>query len=559
MEMKRLPILLTSLLIITAFGCTTKVVNKDNVTTTEESKPKAVIASETAREKPLSGFLPQEKRNSEQPPINFHAYEYYTSAMILNQLGDYQSAVKMLTKALQYYPNSYEIRYALGEDMFQLKRYRDVLMVLEVAKPKTIQSYLLQVHSYISLNKIDSAMMLFGKMIELDPDSETPYRYLANIYKQTGNIDSLKWAYENLTRIIPIDAESWRELGRIQAQQGDLDKAKESFENSVLADPSRFNILSYVSLSELAMIKDQPDSSIAYLEEAYRVDPDNQIVNRELALTYLRMDSLRAALPYSENLVRLNPNDKPSQRRLGAIFYGLDSLNKCEEIFTALVNSGDKNSLNHYYLGRVAARRDDYNIAVEEFTFLTQMADTVFESWLDLGFAYRQLDQFDKESETYKTGLNHMKTEENALQLMFALAASYERRDMVEEAVETFEAILARSPEYDQALNYLGYMLADRNERLDYALELIEKAININPNNPAYLDSYGWVLYRLGEIDKALVQLNKAANLAEDTTIYDHLGDAYKADGDLKQAQIWWKKALELSPDDEQIKLKIEE
>lgn len=557
--MNKLFIILTSLIIIATFGCSSKMVKDDIAQPSGKEKPKVQAKVETTPEKPLSGFLPRGKSDNVQPFIQYHAYEYFSNAMILDQLGDFASATKMLTKALQYYPNSYEIRYALAEDMFKLKRFQDVLTVLDVIKPKTIESYLLEVHSHISLNQIKEAMDIFGKMIELDPNSETPYRYLVNIYKQTGNLDSLKWAYENLTRIIPIDPENWRELGRIQAQQGEFDKAKESFHNSILADPSRFNILSYVSLSELAMMNNQQDSATAYLQEAFRIDPDNQIVNRELALNYLRMDSLLLALPYSKNLVRLNPNDQPSQRRLGAIYYSLDSLDQCEAIFTSLVNSGDKNSLNHYYLGRVAARRNDYNIAVEEFTFLIQMADTVYESWLDLGYAYRRLDQLEKETETYQTGLNHMNKEEDALQLMFALAASYERRDMFQEAVETFEAIIARSPEYDQALNYLGYLLADRNEQLDYALELIEKANDLSPNNAAYLDSYGWVLYRLGEIDKALAQLNKAAKLANDSVIFDHLGDAYKADGDLKQAQTYWKKALELNPDDEQIKSKLEE
>lgn len=557
--MNRLLILFTSLLILTALGCTTKVVKKEVAEQPTTDKTTRTIADDSIPEQPTSGFLPQPEAKPEQPFIQFHPYEYYINAVILNELGDFKSASQMLTKALQYYPNSYEIRYALADDMYKLKRYRDVLTVLDVITPNTIDAYVLEALSYFSLNKVDSAMNTLGKMVKLDPNSEIPYRYYVNIYKQTGNIDSLKWAYENLTRVIPIDPENWRELGRIQAQQGEMAQAKESFEKSILADGSRYNILSYVSLAELASMDNQPDSAISILKEAYRIDPDNQIVNREIALSYLRMDSLAAALPYSENLAQLNPGDLPSQRRLGAIYYGLDSLDQCEAIFTALVNSGDKNSLNHYYLGRVAARRDDYNIAVDEFTFLTQMADTVYESWLDLGFAYRQLGELDKETETYKTGLNHIKSEENAFQLMFALAASYERRDMVDEAVKTLEEILARSPEYDQALNYLGYMLADRNERLDYALELIEKAINLSPNNAAYLDSYGWVLYRLGDIDKALVQLHKAVALAEDSVIYDHLGDAYKADGNLKQAQVWWKKALELNPDDEQIKSKLEE
>lgn len=96
----------------------------------------------------------------------------------------------MLTKALQYYPNSYEIRYALADDMYKLKRYRDVLTVLDVITPNTIDAYVLEALSYFSLNKVDSAMNTLGKMVKLDPNSEIPYRYYVNIYKQPVQSDA---------------------------------------------------------------------------------------------------------------------------------------------------------------------------------------------------------------------------------------------------------------------------------------------------------------------------------------------------------------------------------
>jgi tetratricopeptide (TPR) repeat protein len=123
--------------------------------------------------------------------------------------------------------------------------------------------------------------------------------------------------------------------------------------------------------------------------------------------------------------------------------------------------------------------------------------------------------------------------------------------------VETFEEVIARSPDYDQALNYLGYMLADRGERLEYAHRLIERAVTISPDNAAYLDSYGWVLYRLGNYDQALVHLQKAVTLGDDSVIFDHLGDVYQAVGDAQQARTWWERALEMDPDNNQIKEKL--
>ncbi|HKK21651.1 MAG TPA: tetratricopeptide repeat protein, partial [candidate division Zixibacteria bacterium] len=156
-----------------------------------------------------------------------------------------------------------------------------------------------------------------------------------------------------------------------------------------------------------------------------------------------------------------------------------------------------------------------------------------------------------------KNALGHVGGDDNQLNLLFSLGAAYEQSGQVPEAESTFEEIIARSPDYAPALNYLGYMLADRGERLDYARKLIEKAVEVKPDNPAYLDSYGWVLYRLGNFKDALKQLKKAVSLDSDPTIFDHLGDTYKALGNLSDARVWWQKALELSPDDPQLKEKL--
>jgi len=271
----------------------------------------------------------------------------------------------------------------------------------------------------------------------------------------------------------------------------------------------------------------------------------------------VRHDSLNAALPYARRVVEATPLDRDAVRRLGVIYFSVDSLDQADSILTYLVNSGERNTINHYYLGRIAVLREDYPRAVEEFTTLTIMADSIYESWLDLGYVYRKLGEGEKEILTYQTGLSHMRDEDGELRMLFALGAAYEQYDEFEKAVLVFEEIIAKSPDHSKAMNYLGYMLADRGERLEYAKKLIEKAIRLAPDNAAYLDSYGWVYYRLRQYDKALEHLKKAVSLEEDPIIYDHLGDAYQATGDYEKARTWWQKALELEPDNENIKSKL--
>jgi len=114
------------------------------------------------------------------------------------------------------------------------------------------------------------------------------------------------------------------------------------------------------------------------------------------------------------------------------------------------------------------------------------------------------------------------------------------------EAEELLEQVLDEFPEDDGAANDLGYLWADRDIHLNRALKMIETACAAEPDNKAYLDSYGWVLYRLGRYEQALEKL-KAASAGEeaDGVVLDHLGDAHAALNQHDSAIGVWKRAVE--------------
>jgi tetratricopeptide (TPR) repeat protein len=113
---------------------------------------------------------------------------------------------------------------------------------------------------------------------------------------------------------------------------------------------------------------------------------------------------------------------------------------------------------------------------------------------------------------------------------------------------EMLEAIRL-NPEFPEALNHLGYSMADRNEDLDRALGYIVKALEMEPWNAAYLDSLGWVYYRMGEYEKARQPLEAAAaSLPTDPVVLEHLGDLYEKLGLAESALASWRHALAAGP-----------
>lgn len=118
--------------------------------------------------------------------------------------------------------------------------------------------------------------------------------------------------------------------------------------------------------------------------------------------------------------------------------------------------------------------------------------------------------------------------------LTFTLAAALERLGRTEESEELFASLVAARPDDADAANYLGYMWADRNVRLEEALDLIGRAVSLDPENPAFLDSLGWVHFRLGDLGEAERWLRRAVDLGGavgDGTIHCHLGEVLLARG----------------------------
>ena len=126
-----------------------------------------------------------------------------------------------------------------------------------------------------------------------------------------------------------------------------------------------------------------------------------------------------------------------------------------------------------------------------------------------------------------------------------------EKLDKFDEAVSSLELAIKYNPRSARAYNFLGYLYADRNVKIEESQSLILKALEIEPNNGAYVDSLGWVYYRKGQFSEALEKLLEAEKIlsdeaSSDPAVFDHIGDTYFKLGDKPKAVQYWKKSIEL-------------
>jgi tetratricopeptide (TPR) repeat protein len=143
----------------------------------------------------------------------------------------------------------------------------------------------------------------------------------------------------------------------------------------------------------------------------------------------------------------------------------------------------------------------------------------------------------------------------------FEYGATAEQAGLYDKAADLFKRSIAIDPaNAAEAYNYLGYMWADHNMHLDEAEQMIRRALEMDPNNGAYLDSMGWLYYRKGKFNDALEQLQRALkNIPKpDATVLVHVGDTYSKLNRDAQALEYWQKASVLAPEDKEVAAKME-
>ena len=218
------------------------------------------------------------------------------------------------------------------------------------------------------------------------------------------------------------------------------------------------------------------------------------------------------------------------------------------------------NSQPQYFaseLGRAEALRSSgkEEAAVEVLAALTRQFPNSPNGFSILGNHYRRLEAYDRAEVAYKEAIKLYQAKgEAGWFLYYVRGITRERLNLWGLAEKDFRKALSLNPTQPQVLNYLGYSLIEKNTKLDEALDMIERAVKESPDSGYIVDSLGWGYYKLGEYEKAVPNLEKAAELMPvDPIVNDHLGDVYWMVGRKTEAEFQWRRALSFDPEEDEI------
>ncbi len=527
------------------------------------------------------------RTGSAEGQIDPAAFEHFVNGDLYELSRDLDRAVREYERAKALQPEVTEIRIALAKAYLMMNRMEPAKAELLEIESKDAQGYFLLAESYRGLGQTDSAIWAYDQSLQQDSMYVNSMWRLAEGWQIKGDTEKVILYLKKIASLQTLSVRVHLQLAGQLFQATRYDEAISEYKRILQISPKETEAL--LGLGQSYEVQGDLDSAIESYRSLLELQPDNQRLRDQLIALYYKADRVDEAVKEAEKSSTFAPANQDVQKRLAILYLVQGDLHRAESLLVEYVKENPEDAEAHFHLGKIALSNEDLSKAELEFQTAVLLEDTVPDGWINLAYVYLRQDSTEKAIQTYERGIQktNSKTElllrlgsvyadqgqyDTALailrrasdnrphdsDILFALGSVYEQSGDFDRSVATFERLLRIDPDHATALNYLGYMLADKGIRLEESLEMIQRAVEHEPNNGAYLDSYGWVLYRLGRLKEAEAQLKKALEeMKIDPIIHEHLGDVYNAAGEIDKAKIEWKKSLELDPENQELKKKL--
>ncbi len=479
---------------------------------------------------------------------------------LVSERGDHRRAVEILKSSPESLFPSFQLRQALARELHLSGDNKEALAVADTLLEESPAGTgpgvrRLRVAILSALTRYDEAISELEPLVSGGDEVEElrDTLLMSRLLERVGRPDE---AAERLRGLAagasgPHAVRAKVALLTLLERQGLGDEAVDFLRRELAAVPAgEAGRLSPI-LSQLLVRLDRPAEALEVIGRALaRTSPEDREVRVRLRVQRLTILAREEVWPRVIDLApELIAAEAPEVRAAGYLFLSqaLAATDRVDEALEQLREGGEE-------LGSpgLLARQIELLFANDRAAEAQRLLDerTAGNDAGDLLFAA----QVHQRAERYRDAIpllgRLLDQDPTSLPARFLLGSSYERSGQRQRAVESFQQLLELSPDHTPTLNYLGYMWAEQGENLDQALELLKRAVALEPDNGAYVDSLGWAYFQLGRYDEARRHLEWAARLIpDDPTILEHLGDLYVVFQDLERARDSYQQALDLGGD----------
>jgi tetratricopeptide (TPR) repeat protein len=415
------------------------------------------------------------------------------------------------------------------------------------------------------------------------------YSALGAAYEQRKDYKSAIDAYKHAIVLDRDNLDAIRGLAENLMEDGQLDASLEQYK--VIVDSNPEDAQSYVRIAEIYRRQSKFDLAIESLKKADALVPDSAEVAYNMAAVYQAQGRYDDATKLLQDLLKKTDSSQADRNnraifleRLGMIYREEENYTAAVETFRKLLLLGDENARSGYQeiidtyrdakqwpqatavakeaVQKMPGDRDlrmvldaqmadmgDVDSSLSDMRSMLKGGVEDREVYIRLAIVYTRAKRWREADESLNKAEGLSAKAEDKAYPWFLHGDLDQKQKMFDQAEEEFKKVLENTspsdPQFAATLNYLGYMNADRGVKLDESLNYIKQAIVLEPTNGAYLDSLGWVYFKLGKYDLAEETLTKAAvHMSSDPTVQEHLGDLYQKTGRLKMAAVHWERAV---------------
>lgn len=427
---------------------------------------------------------------------------------------------------------------ALGRKIEAIEVYKKLV---SISTKEDEESFLLLSGSYIQDSKFNDAVLILEDLYKKNPESFVANYYLAKLYASLKDFDKSIMHYKRAIDINPTAEQVSLEYVKVLVLSQKMDLAISTCAQLVKDNPD--SVKAKELLSELRAGEKKIENAIQEFEEAKKSGKSSIDLQFKVALFKLQQRDFKGAESELSLILSQDPNNDEARYYLATAYASQENISLAVE---QLKKISTKNDLYKKARGFASFLLRQENKS-EQALALIQEALVSFPNDVEL-LGYKT--SIEREQKNMPAAIETLRkiaslepeNEQHLFNLAVALDESKERK----EALEVMEQVLKKNPQHANALNYVGYTLAEEGKDLDRAEKLVTQALEIEKDNGFFLDSLGWVLYKKGQYEKALPILERSVSLTQgDAVIVEHLARVYLALKNNEKALQYFEQALD--------------
>lgn len=470
------------------------------------------------------------------------------------------SAIVILNKIIELDSANYNAYYKLGRlyettnnPLRAIETYNKLLK--QIGNEWSVLARLAEL--YEKMGNYKDASLTVQKLIELDPANLQLQKILIDLYLRYDNVDNALSLLDELLQFYPSDIDLREKKAQIYLQKDDWISASKEYEYLVKSDEISLDgklRISTTYFSEALKDTNLLKIALSFFELMY-ADSANWQTGSFLGALYLLNDNDKG-ISLIEEAIEESPFIPMTWIQLSGILFD----NKYYKVSAEISKSALKKFPEDFTLALIAglsyAQNSIHDSAEIYLSKAVELNPTDITALSSYGYTLSQL----KKSEEAIYYINKaIELDPNNIDLLGTLGLIYNSIERWEECDSVYTLALSKDPDNALINNNYAYSLSERGIRLDEALKMVNIALEEHPDNSSYLDTKGWIYFKMGEYTLAEEFIRRSLEIGgERAVIVDHLGDVLFKLGKVKDAIEYWKKAAELNPSDENIKLKIE-